>query len=123
MNSFTFTSPQLTSNTATNLFINGSQSTFMQFPMSTTIHYIFFSSSPTAQTTAQTITWRIDLGAGAVVTNSFSSGTTLVSSTYPYPLPTPYNLAANTNVYMVMTPNVASSSAKSWQATIFYSQR
>ena len=126
MNSFTFTSPQLTTNAAINLGINGSQSTFMQFPMSTTIHYIFFSSSPTTQNTAQTITWRIDLGSGAVVTNGatgFPSGASGVSSTFSYTLPAPYNLAANTNFYMVMTPNVASTPAKSWQATIFYSQR
>jgi hypothetical protein len=95
----------------------------MIFPVPITIVYVVASSSSTANTAVQSLTFRMNDGATDFI----------VVSGIPAPLannaqsivytPTAYDLPTNTAFYTTLTANVASATTKSWVITVFYIQR
>jgi len=95
----------------------------MIFPVPITIVYVVASSSSTANTAVQSLTFRMNDGAtDFIVVSGIPAPLASNAQSIVY-TPTAYDLPTNTAFYTTLTANVASATTKSWVITVFYIQR
>jgi len=118
---------QLTAATTVNLSIATSSLNSgagqMIFPVPVTIVYVVASSTSTANTAVQSLTFRMNDGATNFITVSGIPAPLASAAQSIVYTPTAYDLPTNTAFFTSLTTNVSSATAKAWVITVFYIQR